>query len=83
MPQTVYPLVDGGYLNTGLFSIQALMSSTRHAVTLFDSFTGDGKVPVLTFRQSVADENGTMVGINCAWRMYPSAGNTPGDSEFV
>ena len=79
----MYPLVDGCYLNTGLFSIQALMSSTRHAVTLSDSFTGDGNEPVLTFRQSVADENGTMVGINCDWRMYPSVGNTPSDSEFI
>jgi hypothetical protein len=40
------------------------MSSTRHADILSDNFTGDGNSPILTFRQSVAGENGRMKGIN-------------------
>ena len=40
-------------------------------------FTGFGNSPVLTLRQRVADENGTIAGINCDWRMYPEAGNLP------
>lgn len=50
-------------LQRGAFStsaIQARTSSTFHAVTPADSFTGAGNVPAFTLRQSVAAENGMM-----------------------
>ncbi|PTR07116.1 hypothetical protein C8R32_10872 [Nitrosospira sp. Nsp5] len=53
------------------------MEFTSHAVIRADSLTGAGNSLVFTLRQSVAEENGTMAGINCDWRMYPEAGSLP------
>jgi hypothetical protein len=52
----------------GRHCIQVRISSTRQAVTRSDSLTGEGNSPAFTLRQSVADENGTMVGISWDWR---------------
>jgi hypothetical protein len=54
----------GAMSHTLPLSINPRICSTRHAVIRGPSLTGFGNVPAFTFRHSVADENGNMVGMS-------------------